>query len=147
MADRRTPEEISRNMSLVRGKDTKPEVLVRKYLFSKGLRFRKNDPRLPGKPDVVLPKYRTVVFVNGCFWHAHEGCRRASVPESHREYWEAKLRRNKERDAEVEKELKEAGWKVLTVWECGLKKSVMNATLDSLIEAIRSDSPKRTEFP
>ena len=136
MADRRTPEEISRNMSLVRGKDTKPEVLVRKYLFSKGLRFRKNDPRLPGKPDVVLPKYRTVVFVNGCFWHAHEGCRRASVPESHREYWEAKLRRNKERDAEVEKELKEAGWKVLTVWECSLKKSVREETLDALYRRI-----------
>ena len=147
MADGRTKEQISRNMSRVRGKDTKPEVAVRKYLFSKGFRFRKNDSRLPGKPDVVLPKYRTVIFVNGCFWHAHEGCRRASVPESHREYWEAKLRRNKERDAEVERELRNAGWKVLTVWECGLKKSSFESVLDALIEAIRSESPEKTEFP
>lgn len=104
-------------MSRIRSKDTKPEEIVRKYLFSKGLRFRKNDRRYPGHPDVVLPKYKTVVFVNGCFWHRHEGCRYASTPATNREFWNQKFERNVERDAREQKELQEMGWKVIVV--CG----------------------------
>lgn len=111
----------SYNMSRIKGKDTKPEEIVRKYLFSKGFRYRKNDPKLPGKPDIVLPKYRTVIFVNGCFWHMHEGCRYFVWPKHNAEFWEKKIRDNAERDKRNYKKLEEQGWKVLTIWECGLK--------------------------
>ena len=111
----------SYNMSRIKGKDTKPEEIVRKYLFSKGFRYRKNDPKLPGKPDIVLPKYRTVIFVNGCFWHMHEGCRYFVWPKHNAEFWEKKIRDNAERDIRNYKKLEEQGWKVLTIWECGLK--------------------------
>lgn len=111
----------SYNMSRIKGKDTRPEEIVRKYLFSKGFRYRKNDPKLPGKPDIVLPKYRTVIFVNGCFWHMHEGCRYFVWPKHNAEFWEKKIRDNAERDKRNYKKLEEQGWKVLTIWECGLK--------------------------
>ena len=101
--DSLTPEHRSWNMSRIHGKDTKIEVLVRKYLFAQGFRFRKNDKRLPGKPDVVLPKYKTVIFVHGCFWHMHD-CEKFHWPASNREYWETKIRRNAERD-QMNKEL------------------------------------------
>lgn len=113
----------SYNMSRIRGKDTKPEVIVRKFLFSKGFRYRKNDPRLPGKPDIVLPKYRTVIFVNGCFWHMHEGCKYFVWPKHNAEFWEKKIRDNAERDRRNCLKLEGQGWKVLTVWECSLKDS------------------------
>ena len=116
--DTMTPEKRHETMSHIRGKDTKPEVIVRKYLFSKGLRYRKNDRRLPGHPDIVFPKYRTVVFVNGCFWHGHEGCRYFRLPSTNVEFWDAKIRRNRERDAENIRKLETEGWKVLVVWEC-----------------------------
>ena len=103
--DTMTPEKRHETMSHIRGKDTKPEVLVRKYLFSKGLRYRKNDRKLPGHPDIVLPKYRTVVFVNGCFWHGHEGCRYFSLPSTNVEFWKAKIVRNRERDSSDVEEL------------------------------------------
>lgn len=108
-------------MSRIRGKNTKPEEIVRKYLFSRGFRYRKNDRRYPGKPDIVLPKYKTVIFVNGCFWHRHEGCRYASVPKSRQDFWLPKLQGNVERDQRNIEALKKAGWSVIVIWECEIK--------------------------
>ena len=106
---------------MIRGKDTKPEEIVRKYLFSKGLRYRKNDKRLPGHPDIVLPKYKTVVFVHGCFWHLHPGCKYAKIPQSNTDFWENKLHGNVMHDTLVQKKLIQMGWHVLIIWECQLK--------------------------
>jgi DNA mismatch endonuclease (patch repair protein) len=136
MADVLTKKQRSYNMSQIRGKDTKPEEIVRKYLFSKGLRYRKNDKRYPGHPDIVLPKYHTVVFVHGCFWHRHPGCRYASVPATNSEFWQKKFTRNVERDKEEQCKLREMGWKVLIVWECELKKDRRETTLNNLYSAI-----------
>ena len=136
MADKFSKETRSYIMSRIRGKDTKPEILVRKYLFARGLRFRKNDKRYPGRPDVVLPKYKTAVFVHGCFWHLHEGCKYAKMPKSNVEYWEKKLYGNRERDARNKEELKAMGWKVITVWECELKKSNIQTTLKRIKESL-----------
>ena len=138
MVDKVSKETRSYVMSRIRGKDTKPEILVRKYLFARGLRFRKNDKRYPGRPDVVLPKYKTAVFVHGCFWHLHEGCKYAKMPKSNVEYWEKKLYRNRERDARNQAELKAMGWTVLTVWECELKKDKREETLEILYGQITS---------
>lgn len=122
MADTMTPEQRSRCMAAIKGKDTKPEMIVRKYLFSRGLRFRVQVRKLPGNPDIVLPKYKTVVFVNGCFWHGHEGCRYYHLPKSNVEFWENKIKNNVARDARNEKELKALGWRVIRVWECDIRK-------------------------
>ena len=111
-----TKEQRHKNMSRIRGKNTKPEEIVRKYLFSRGFRYRKNDRRYPGKPDIVLPKYKTVIFVNGCFWHRHEGCRYASVPKSRQDFWLPKLQGNVERDQRNIEALKKAGWSVIVIW-------------------------------
>lgn len=111
----------SYNMSRIKGKNTKPEELVRKYLFSQGFRYRKNDKRLPGSPDIVLPKYKTVIFVNGCFWHGHEGCKYFVWPKSNEEFWKNKIEANIARDKIKTKALEELGWKVVVVWECELK--------------------------
>ena len=119
----------SYNMSRVKGKDTKPEEIVRKYLFSQGFRYRKNDKRLPGKPDIVLPKYKTVIFVNGCFWHKHEGCKYFVWPKSNSEFWKEKIESNIVRDKKQYEELKNAGWHVIIVWECELKKKQRMDTL------------------
>lgn len=132
MADVHTPEQRSYNMSRIRGKNTKPEELVRKYLFSQGFRYRKNDSRLPGKPDIVLPKYKTVIFVNGCFWHGHDGCRYFVWPKNNAEFWKAKISGNIQRDAQCVRLLKEQGWNVIVVWECELKKANREATLIGL---------------
>ena len=105
-------------MSHIHGKDTKPEEIVRKYLFSKGYRYRKNDKRYPGTPDIVLPKYKTVVFVNGCFWHQHCGCKYAALPKSNYKYWKEKLEKNIERDKLQIQQLNNLGWNVIVVWEC-----------------------------
>lgn len=118
MADTISPERRSWNMSRIRGKDTSTEIKVRKYLFSRGFRYRKNVKTLPGKPDIVLPKYRTVVFVHGCFWHRHEGCKKASVPKTRQEYWLPKFERNTENDRKHTEELQASGWKVIVIWEC-----------------------------
>ncbi|URN50011.1 very short patch repair endonuclease [Methanobrevibacter sp. TLL-48-HuF1] len=139
MVGKFSKEVRSYNMSRIRSKDTKPEILVRSYLFSKGLRFRKNDKRYPGSPDVVLPKYKTIVFVHGCFWHLHEGCKYAAMPKSNVEFWEKKLYGNKERDERNKKELEELGWKVITVWECELKKDKIEQTLARLYTQITSE--------
>lgn len=113
----------SYNMSRIKGKNTKPEDIVAKYLFAHGFRYRRNVKTLPGTPDIVLKKYKTVIFVNGCFWHAHEGCKYFILPEENREFWEEKLLRNRERDAEKQQQLKELGWNVIVIWECELKSS------------------------
>ena len=120
-------------MSAIRAKDTKPELLVRKFLFSLGFRYRLNYSRLPGHPDIVLRKYRTVIFVNGCFWHGHNGCKYFVIPKSNTEYWENKIKRNKERDVREQKELAAMGWHCITVWECQLKPAVREQTLRALV--------------
>ena len=136
MSDSISPEHRSWNMSRIRSKDTKIEVMVRKYLFSKGYRFRKNDKRYPGKPDVVLPKYHTAIFVNGCFWHQHEGCKNATIPKSRTDFWKEKLEKNVENDRKHVRQLEKDGWKVITLWECELEKDFefqMNMVIDELI--------------
>ena len=122
MADVMTPEQRSRCMAAIKGKDTKPEMIVRKYLFSRGLRFRVQVRKLPGNPDIVLPRYRTVIFVNGCFWHGHEGCRYFRLPKSNIEFWEQKIKNNVARDVRNENELKSLGWRVIRVRECDIKR-------------------------
>lgn len=122
MADRVSKEVRSRNMAAIKGANTKPEELVRKYLFSKGFRYRKNVRSLPGSPDVVLPKYKTVIFVNGCFWHMHD-CKWFKWPKSNADFWREKITKNVERDARNKEALEKDGWQVLTVWECELKKN------------------------
>lgn len=135
--DTRTPEQRSYNMSLIHGKDTKPEILVRRYLFSRGLRFRKNDNRFPGHPDIVFPKYKTIVFVHGCFWHGHEGCRYYVMPKSNVEFWQTKIKTNIARDAVVKSKLEELGWNVLVVWECEIRTiSARELSLPSLYNTI-----------
>lgn len=111
-------------MSRIKGKDTRIEVAVRKRLFSYGYRYRKNDKKLPGKPDIVLPKYRTVIFIHGCFWHLHANCKNSRLPKSNVDFWKKKLNHNVENDIKNEKALKELGWKVITVWECEIKNDI-----------------------
>ncbi|MBQ0072453.1 MAG: DNA mismatch endonuclease Vsr [Spirochaetales bacterium] len=131
--DKLSPEERHYTMSRIRGKDTRPEVLVRKYLFGKGLRFRKNVRRLPGTPDIVLPKFKTVVFVNGCFWHGHEDCRYFILPSSNPEFWKAKIEKNQERDKRNQIALEALGWHVTNLWECELRtKALRKERLDDL---------------
>lgn len=133
MADIKTKESRSYNMSRIAGKDTKPEELVRKYLFSKGFRYRKNVRKLPGTPDLVLPKYRTVIFVNGCFWHGHEGCKYYVLPKTNTEFWKEKIERNKERDLKERMQLRNMGWHVILLWECQLKSKVREQNLKGLV--------------
>lgn len=137
MADVHTPERRSYNMSQIRNKDTKPEELVRKYLFTQGFRYRKNDPRLPGKPDIVLPKYRTAIFVNGCFWHGHEGCKYFVWPKNNEEFWKNKISGNIRRDSDNHIRLKQIGWNVIIVWECQLKKQNLQQTLTRVCAQIK----------
>lgn len=137
MADRITKEHRSWNMSRIKGKDTNIEKLVRSYLFAHGFRFRKNDNRYPGKPDVVLPKYKTVIFINGCFWHHHKDCKIATTPKSNTEYWMKKFSRNIENDERHRSELQEMGWNVITIWECEIKadfEAVMKRVEKEIIE-------------
>lgn len=131
MADNHTKEQRSYNMSKIRSTNSAPEEKVRKYLFSKGFRYRKNVKSLPGCPDIVLPKYKTAIFVNGCFWHMHD-CPRFVWPSSNKEYWEPKIRRNVERDKINIELLQKEGWRVLVVWECELKKNVIEERLSRL---------------
>ena len=137
MRDYTHSKEIrSYNMSRIRSKDTKPEEIVRKFLFSKGLRYRKNDRRYPGCPDIILPKHRTAIFVNGCFWHCHEGCSDFVLPKSNKDYWVPKLEKNQKRDEENYTVLKNDGWNVLVIWECELKKDVRDKRLGLLYQQI-----------
>ena len=133
MADVLTPEQRHRCMSNIKNKNTKPEMMVRKYLFANGFRFRVNVKKLPGTPDIVLKKYRTVIFVNGCFWHGHDGCKYFRLPKSNTEFWKAKIEGNKERDFKEREQLKKMGWYVIQLWECQLKPKVSIETLNSLL--------------
>lgn len=135
MADNHTKEVRSRNMSHIRSTNTKPEEKVRKYLFSKGFRYRKNVRKLPGCPDIVLPKYHTVIFVNGCFWHKHD-CPRFVWPSSNEDYWIPKITRNVERDLKNHQILREQGWRVVVVWECELKEKCFQGAMDKLVQVI-----------
>lgn len=144
MADVLTKEQRSRNMAAIKGKDTKPEMIVRRYLFSKGLRFRVQVRKLPGNPDIVLPKYKTVIFVNGCFWHGHERCKYYRLPKSNIEFWKEKIDRNVARDIRNEEELKTLGWHIIRVWECNIRKvSERDVFLQDLYNAITQ--PKHKE--
>ena len=135
MPDNHSKEVRSMNMSHIRSTNSKPEEIVRKYLFSKGLRYRKNVRTLPGKPDNVLRKYKTIIFVNGCFWHKHD-CGRFVMPSSNIEYWTKKINRNVERDKSNTEQLEAQGWRVLTIWECQLKKKSADDNLRALYEKI-----------
>ena len=135
MPDNHSKEVRSMNMSRIRSTNSKPEEIVRKYLFSKGLRYRKNVRTLPGKPDIVLRKYKTIIFVNGCFWHKHD-CGRFVMPSSNIEYWTKKINRNVERDKSNTEQLEAQGWRVLTIWECQLKKKSADDNLRALYEKI-----------
>jgi len=137
MADVHEPEVRSYNMSRIRSKDTKPELLVRKFLFKNGFRYRLHIKDLPGKPDIVLPKYKTVIFVNGCFWHYHKGCRYFVLPKTRTEWWLKKVKDTSLRDKAAEIALQVQGWKVILVWECDLKPANRDNTLSNLISEIR----------
>ena len=137
--DKLSPQQRHKNMAAIRGKDTKPEIIVRKGLWRKGFRYRLNYKRLPGHPDLVLRKYRTCIFINGCFWHGHlvdsrtmESSACCKIPKTNREFWVAKISRNQQRDIEEQKRLAEMGWHCITVWECELKPSKREDTLKSL---------------
>lgn len=136
MADNHSKEVRSKNMSHIRSTNSKPEEIVRKYLFSRGFRYRKNVRKLPGCPDIVLPKYKTVIFVNGCFWHKHD-CPRFVWPSSNQEYWVPKIRRNVERDKINYQHLSDMGWKVIIVWECELKRDKIESTMERVISQIK----------
>jgi len=136
MPDNHSPEVRSYNMSRIRSENTKPEEIVRKYLFSCGLRYRKNDKRYPGKPDMVFPKYNTLIFINGCFWHGHEGCSDFVMPKSKLNYWKPKIERNRQRDKKNIRKLRKDGWHVITIWECDLKKNKRDIKLKQLYNKI-----------
>lgn len=126
-------------MSQVHSASTKPELKLRHALWRLGFRYRMNDRRLPGSPDIVLPKYRSVIFVHGCFWHGHKGCKNYTVPKTNTDFWVAKVARNQERDQEVWRQLEANGWSVIIVWECELKKSVLGETINRIAEEIRQN--------
>lgn len=136
MTDRHSRETRSHIMSCIHSRSTGPEKMVRKYLFSRGLRYRTNDKRYPGKPDIVLPKYHAIVFVNGCLWHMHENCAGFSWPETNADFWRDKLESTRQRDIKAHEELEEMGWTVFVVWECELTKVRRDLTLKNLYSAI-----------
>lgn len=136
--DNHSALERSYNMSRIKSINTKPEELVRKYLFREGFRYRKNVRNLPGCPDIVLAKYHTVIFINGCFWHAHKNCKNFVYPKSNQTYWRDKLKRNQERDQKNNLMLRRQGWKVLVVWECELKPNMRGITLSKLCSDIKN---------
>ena len=146
MTDIFTKKDRSRVMRAVRGKDTQPERALRSALHRAGYRFRLHRTDLPGKPDIVLPRFGTVIFVNGCFWHQHLGCRKATIPQTNRAFWRRKLRRTVERDAENSRGLAIQGWNVITVWECEMKKS-MEETIQRIIKELQQSghSSRRQE--
>lgn len=133
MADVHDKATRSYNMSRIRNKDTKPEILVRKFLFANGFRYRLNEKKLPGKPDIVLPKYKTVIFVNGCFWHGHENCKYFKLPATRTEWWKDKIEGNIKNDIKKHNQLRETGYKVLVVWECEVKnKLIFNKIINEI---------------
>lgn len=135
--DVHSKETRSYNMSMIKGKNTKPEIIVRHHLFSQGFRYRINNKKLPGTPDIVLRKYKTVIFVNGCFWHGHTGCRKFVLPKTNAEWWIDKIKTNQCRDQKQYNLLKDAGWIVIIIWECQLRKDHIISTLNDLTDLIR----------
>ena len=145
-----TPEQRTYRMSHIRQSNTKPEVILRRALWHFGFRYRVNDKRLPGKPDIVLPKFHTIIFIHGCFWHGHKGCKYYTVPKSNTDYWTTKVARNQVRDQDVWRRLEAMGWYVIVVWECQLKKAVFDDTVERVAaeivkngERYRADLEKR----
>lgn len=136
MADTHNKEVRSYNMSRIRSKDTKPEILVRKFLHKKGFRYRLHVKNLPGKPDIVLPKYKTVIFIHGCFWHGHEACKYFILPKSNQSYWYPKIQKNINKAQADAHSLVLQGWNVITIWECRLKGNLQDATLLELLESL-----------
>ena len=136
MADRLNPQQRRRCMQSIRSRNTKPELLVRRFLFSRGFRFRLNVKKLPGSPDIVLKKYRTAIFINGCFWHGHEECKYFVLPKTNTAFWQEKINRNRERDLKRRIELRDLGWHTITLWECQLKPKTINQTLHGLETAL-----------
>jgi DNA mismatch endonuclease, patch repair protein len=137
MADVHEPEVRSYNMSRIKGKNTKPEMLVRKFLFSKGFRYRLHDKKLPGRPDLVLPKYKTVIFVHGCFWHGHKNCKYYVTPKTRTQWWNKKIEENIIRDIKLERRIKIDGWKVIVIWECDLKPKKIVESLIKLLNHLK----------
>ena len=136
MTDKLTKEQRHRCMAAIKGKNTKPELIVRKFLFGLGFRYRLHHSKLPGHPDLVLKKYKTVIFINGCFWHGHIGCKSYVLPKSNVEFWENKIQRNRKRDAEVQRKIASLGWHCITIWECQLKPKVREHTLEALVNTL-----------
>ena len=136
----------SYNMSRIKGKNTKPEMLVRKFLFANGLRYRLHDPKLPGKPDIVLSKYKTVIFVNGCFWHGHKGCSYFVLPKTRTEWWLQKIKGTRTRDKAAEIALNVKGWKVIVIWECGLKSGSIVSTFINMIDNLEKTTKMNIHF-
>lgn len=136
MPDVLTPVQRHRNMAAIHSFSTKPELKLRRALWHQGFRYRINDKNLPGRPDLVLPKFRTAIFVHGCFWHGHKDCKYYTVPKTNTEFWKAKVARNQERDQEVWRKLEAKGWSVIIVWECELKKAKLEETIERVVGAI-----------
>lgn len=135
----------SYNMSQIKGKNTKPEMLVRKYIFSKGFRYRLHDKKLKGKPDIVLSSLSVVIFVHGCFWHGHDNCRYFKLPKTRTEWWRNKIERNKQTDIQNKRSLEKDGWKVITIFECQLKPEKRSKTLENLVNQLKSLSKEKKE--
>lgn len=138
MADVHDKDTRSYNMSRIKGKDTKPEMLVRKFLHANGYRYRLHVKDMPGKPDIVLPKYKTVIFVHGCFWHGHENCKYFTIPKTKSEWWEAKISGNIANDIKAMDMLIQSGWQIITIWTCELKPKTHEQTLNKLIKQLSS---------
>lgn len=143
MADVHSKEIRSYNISRIKGKNTKPEILVRKHLYSNGFRYKLNVKKLPGTPDIVLKKYRTIIFINGCFWHGHKGCKYFVIPKTKKEWWTDKIRKTQERDLKHQSKLKMIGWNIVVIWECQLKKNVQETTLSELNYLLNKIFPDR----
>jgi DNA mismatch endonuclease (patch repair protein) len=137
MPDVHSPEVRSYNMSQIKGKDSKPEMVVRRHLHANGFRFRLHDSSLPGKPDIVLPKLKTVIQINGCFWHGHHGCKYYVIPKTRTDWWKTKINKTIENDSKNNLELQKLGWEVITIWECELKPNMREETLLDLVESLK----------
>lgn len=133
MTDVHSKKVRSHNMAMIKSKNTKPEIIVRKYIFNQGFRFRVNVKSLPGKPDVVLSKYRTVIFINGCFWHGHDECPYFVIPKTRTQWWLEKIQKTKKRDEEQRNELRKGGWNIMTIWECQLRPNIREETLSGIV--------------
>ena len=134
------------NMAAIHSASTKPELKLRHCLWHHGFRYRRNDKRLPGKPDIVLPKYHTVIFVHGCFWHGHKGCKYYTIPKTNSDFWNAKVARNQERDQRVWRELEAAGLSVIVVWECELKNACLNGTIERVVSEIKAAGERHQQL-